>query len=97
MWKFKKFDIAIPFHQYSNSIQKHFGGEKFSSEAFPVDSHLTEHPRFKTRRINVMFNKRAAIFLSGLKSLAKIDTYMKSTWKKIKCHTRLEIFFRQRH
>ena len=69
MWKFKKFDIAIRFHQYSNSIEKHFGQEKFSSEAFPVDSHVTEHPRpcvqlnyFKTRRINVMFNKRAAVF-----------------------------------
>ena len=43
--------------------------KKFSSEAFPVDSHVTEHPRpcvqlnyFKTRRINVMFNKRAAVF-----------------------------------
>ena len=28
IWKFKKFDIAIPFHQYSNSIEKHFGKEK---------------------------------------------------------------------
>ena len=84
MWKFKKFDIAIPSHQYSNSIEKHFGREKFSPEPFPVDSQLTEHSRpcvqlyyFKTRRINVMFNKRGSRFLSGLKSRAEIDTYMK--------------------
>ena len=28
IWKFKKFGIAIPFHQYSNSMEKDFGRKK---------------------------------------------------------------------
>ena len=36
MLKFKKLDIANPFHQYSNSFEKHSGREKFRLGAFPV-------------------------------------------------------------
>ena len=39
MLKFKKLDIASPFHQYSNSFKKHSGREKFSLGAFPVGIH----------------------------------------------------------
>ena len=36
MLKFKKLAIANPFHQYSNSFEKHSGREKFSLGTFPV-------------------------------------------------------------
>ena len=36
MLKFEKLDIANPFHQYSNSFEKHSGREKFSLGAFLV-------------------------------------------------------------
>ena len=82
MWKFKKLDIAIPFHQYPNSFEKHFCREKFSPGTFSACSQLAEHSRpclqlyyFDSRRINVMFNKRVAVFLWGLKSRAELDRY----------------------
>ena len=65
MLKFKKLDIANPFHQYSNSFQKHSGGEKFSLGTDPVG--ITSWPStfFRAsncRRIHVMFNEQAAVF-----------------------------------
>ena len=65
MLKFKKLDIANPFHQYSNSFKKHSGREKFSLGADLVGITSWPSTPFRAsncRRIHVMFNEQAAVF-----------------------------------